>query len=315
MMQSTRRISRRAILATLGAGAAVGVLTVARAGAYSPPAQATPESRMEHPTGSDELVLRIEDAGGFVPVTFNLTQMPTFSLFGDGTIVTVGPQILIYPGPALPNLLVTRLTEDGIQAVLSAAREAGLLDGDRAYGNDMIADASTTIFTTVAEGTTTTVSAYALGLGADDGLPADEREARAKLVEFQMNLGDLASWLPASAILERDVPYEIERLQIISQPYDEAGVADPSLEQEPMSWPLTTPLASFGEPGGIATPLPNGRCGVVEGADAETLVAALEQANVLTPWESEGTLYALFPRPLLPDETGCGAGSEATPEA
>jgi hypothetical protein len=50
------------------------------------------------------VVLRIEQSGGFVAVQYNLTRMPMLTLYGDGLYLTPGPQIEIYPGPALPAL-------------------------------------------------------------------------------------------------------------------------------------------------------------------------------------------------------------------
>ncbi len=54
------------------------------------------------PVGSDQLVLRIEEVGGFVAVQYNLTRMPIMSLYADGLLITPGVQTDIYPGPALP---------------------------------------------------------------------------------------------------------------------------------------------------------------------------------------------------------------------
>jgi hypothetical protein len=42
--------------------------------------------------------------------------MPSFSVMGDGTIIEPGAQDEIYPGQALPPLLVRTISEDGIQA-------------------------------------------------------------------------------------------------------------------------------------------------------------------------------------------------------
>ena len=57
-----------------------------------------------HGTGPGDLVLRWGYEGGFTPPEFQLTNLPSFSLYGDGTVVRPGPQIEIYPGPALPAL-------------------------------------------------------------------------------------------------------------------------------------------------------------------------------------------------------------------
>jgi ribosomal protein L18 len=118
--------------------------------------------------------------GGFVPYEYTLGSTPFWSLFGDGTLIVPGPQIEIYPGPALPNLTATPVSEDGIQAILEAAREAGLMDGDANYGDQCIADAATTVFTTNADGTTTVVSAYALDVGEPAGTCGNDRDAEAR---------------------------------------------------------------------------------------------------------------------------------------
>ena len=183
-----------------------------------PAAPARPGSH--HPTGADELVLRVAYEGGFVAPEYTLASTPFWSLFGDGTLIVPGPQIEIYPGPALPNLLATPITQDGVQAILRAARDAGLMDGDATYGNDCIADAATTVFTTNAAGQTSVVSAYALDVGEPAGscggmADADERSA---LAEFQAKLGDLGSWLPEGSI-GTEHPYPPTEMRVYVLPY------------------------------------------------------------------------------------------------
>jgi hypothetical protein len=109
----------------------------------------------------------MDTVGGFVPVDWSLRHIPTLSIFGDGRIVTQGPQIEIYPGPALPALTVRTLEEEGIQAIMAAAADAGLLGPDRHLEHNCIADAGTTVFTVVADGRTHLVSAYALGFESE----------------------------------------------------------------------------------------------------------------------------------------------------
>ena len=269
-----------------------------------------------HPTGADELVLRVEYQGGFVPYEFTLSSVPFWSLFGDGTLIVTGPQIEIHPPPALPNLLRTSITEEGVQAILEAARDAGLMDGDKDYGDMCIADAATTVFTTNANGSTSVVSAYALdvgvagatgaegsGAGGSTGAPAgtcgskEDAKARAALAGFQATLGDLKSWLPKGSVGE-ETSFDPTEMRVYVLPYQ----GDPELPQEPMDWPLGTPLSGFGEP--LAND-PQTRCGVVSGDEFEQVYAAGQTANQLTPWESDGTTYRLILRPLLPDERGC----------
>jgi hypothetical protein len=257
---------------------------------------------IEHPTGAGDLVLRVFIGGGFVPVEYNLRNLPGVSIYGDGRMIVTGPVIEIYPGPAMPNLLVTRLSEEAVQTILERAREAGLLGEDASYDYPCVADLPTTTFTVVADGATHTVSAYALGMegemGADTcGLKPTDVEARAALADFSAALGDLANWLPEGS-MSAEEPYVPSEMRVYVQEY----LGDPELEQTPIAWPLATPLGSFGEPD---VNLPDIRCGVVAGDDLATLLPDAQAANQLTPWTSDGDEFGLIFRPLLPDEHTC----------
>jgi hypothetical protein len=125
----------------------------------------SPAPGISHGTSADDLVLRWGYEGGFTPPEYQLTNLPAFSLYGDGTIVRPGPQIEIYPGPALPALEVVRVDEAGIQAILEAAFDAGLdsVDDLTDMGSVGVADAPETVFTLRAGGVDRSVRVYALG--------------------------------------------------------------------------------------------------------------------------------------------------------
>jgi hypothetical protein len=247
---------------------------------------------ISHPTGADQLILRVEIGGGFVPIEYALATLPSVSIYGDGRMIVQGPQIEIYPGPALPNLIQTRLSEERIQAILEAARDAGLLGGDAHYGFDCVADAATTTFTVAADGRLSVVSAYALDLGEPGDCPGADVEARAKLAKFQTRLGELT--VPAAGDEE---PYEPSKVRVYVLPYR----AEPELPQEPVAWPIGS-LATFGEP---VEAFEGARCGVVSDEDLGAVLALAQTANQLTPWTSDGEEHLLIFRPLLPDEHGC----------
>lgn len=254
-----------------------------------------------HATGSDQLILRIANEGGFVPVDYMLSALPAVSLYGDGTLLTPGAQRDIYPGPAFPAIQQQHLSEAAIQAVLQAAIDAGITsDRDMTdLGSVGIADASTTVFTLVADGETHTVRVYALG-ELDDrppGMSQEEFRARSELQAFVTTLGRLDSWLPDGSI---DAPALYEALAARLFVGDYQG--DQNLHQQPVPWPLSDPL-----PGNGAASTPGGyRCLAVSGGDwTETLMPAAAAANQLTPWVSGGTRWAILFRPLLPDEHGC----------
>jgi hypothetical protein len=253
---------------------------------------------IDHPTGPAELVLRMDVGGGFVAPAYELRRIPTWSLYGDGRIITEGPQIEIYPGPALPSVQVQTVTEGGIQAILEAAEAAGLLGPDRTYGQDCIADAPTTTFTVHADGTRHVINAYALGL-APGSCPGEDTEALAKIARFSAKLGGLAEWLPTDSLGEQ-VQFEFSKMRVYVQPY--TASREPGLQQIEFDWPLSDPLPTFGEADATHGDV---RCGVVRGTDLAKLVPDAQRANELTPWRSGRAVYSLIFRPLLPDEHAC----------
>ena len=48
-------------------------------------------------------------------------------MYDDGRAIVRGPQIAIYPAPVLPNLQVEQLSAADLDALVDAARDAGLL--------------------------------------------------------------------------------------------------------------------------------------------------------------------------------------------
>jgi len=274
-----------------------------------PPTTAPPTtdpSGISHPGGATDLIVRIEDTGGFVAPLAILSRLPSFSLYGDGTLITLGAQTEIYPQPALPPVLVQHLTEDGIQQVLQWARDAGLLDKDATYQDGGVADATTTVFTVTANGETHVVQAYALGFdqGGHAGMSPDEVAARAALAKFERQMTNLDKLLPAGSIDQ-------------AQPWDPTGLrlyvtdGDPSTggpHQDPIAWPLSEPLAAFGhEFAKQGQPGEGSRCGTVTGDDLATLLPDVRKATEITPWTSDGNTYGITFVPLLPDESGCPA--------
>jgi hypothetical protein len=252
------------------------------------------------PSGSDQLVLRIDQVGGFVPIQYNLSRLPMVSLYSDGLVVMPGAQIEIYPGPALPALAQERLSSDAIQLVIQAAIDAGL-EKDRDLMTMTVSDVPTTVFTLTVDGQTHTTQVYGLGMDhgktPPDGMSPEEFQARKDLAVFEARATDL-SWLPDGSVTDEGM-YQPAALRIYSSAYQ----PDPSLTQTPVAWPLTPGLDLFGD--SVQNASDGTRCGTVAGDAATTLLPLAQQANQLTPWTSDGTRYGLLFRPLLPDESGC----------
>ncbi len=266
-------------------------------GTNQPPASA--------PSSSDALVLRMDTSGGFIAPQATLQSMPRFSLFADGRAITEGPRIEIYPGPALPSVIVTQITQQGVQALVRDALDASLGANHR-YTSASISDMPTTTFMLVRNGTTYTTSVYALGAGGGTTpvMSSGERAARAGLEEFASELSDPRGSLPQGSV-GADGPYTPEGLRIFVQRSKAAttqSALDPTLHEKTVIWPLSTPLAGFGKP---ASGLPATRCGTVSGSDLNRLLPLAHSANQLTPWRSNGATYSLTFRVLLPDEEGC----------
>lgn len=289
--------------------AAVGLLTLASGcGLLSP----TPHAGgiVLHPEGST-VVVRVEWTGGFVPYQSLFTGLPRFTLLGDGRVLVEGPQVDIYPGPALPNIQVRRLTEEGIQAILYRIAETGQFDQSHSWNaaSQFIADANSTVFTVRADDREVVVDVYALGLlsesmGDDLTVPDDERQAHQALASLEADLLDLQSWIPADDWADPAwQPYRADALRLLVANVDAQPPDPDGLGGEPRPWPSTTVPDAIG----MVSSVEDFRCGVVSGDDGATWYAALEGANQLTRWSYDGHLYHVTPRPLLPDEAlDCG---------
>jgi hypothetical protein len=102
--------------------------------------------------------------------------------------------------------------------------------------------------------------------------------------------------------VDEEHPFEIDRLQL----YAGKAVVVPNSElpgeQPAIDWPLED-LATAGQP--VENSPLEVRCQVVEGDELATILPMLQNANSLQTFRSEGELYSLTVRPLLPGEAGC----------
>ncbi len=266
-----------------------------------PGGDGTGGGRTDHPTGASELVLRISGEGGFVPVKYLMGAIPAFSLLGDGTSVSAGAQTAIYPGPALPPLIATPLTEAGVQALLRSAIEAGL-GRDREYtdlGSMGVADAFTTVFTLNLDGDTHVTKVYALGmLGGERpaGMSNDEFLARTRLEAFRTWIEDLPGH-PPRGLRGRGRSLHACGPAALRERLPGPGRSRATRRRVAAA----VPLSSFGDPAVVD----GYACGTVTGADLEAVLPLAEAANLLTPWTNDGTKHSILFRPLLPDESGC----------
>jgi hypothetical protein len=292
--------SRRALLAVCVLIAPLALTGCAGSGTSSGASPSPQESPTEgpasvgHPTGHTDVILRAEQAGGFTAPAFQLTRVPEFTLYGDGTVLyqlPVDPNDAAPVGP--PRLAVATLDAEQMDALLAFAINAGGLGGAKAqYVNPLVADAPDTIFTIATDDVTKVVTAQALGFddpnNPDVGNPdAPAMKALKALYDTLVPFGDqVARGNATDAGLYEPTAYR-------------ATLQEGQAQGEMVDWPWTdVTLDDF-----------------VTNPDSSFRVATLtpDQAAALSPTPEGGLFsvavsgpdrvpYQISLRPLLPEE-------------
>jgi hypothetical protein len=288
------RLARPAalLMAALVAAACVGTAGAAPSGSPS-----------DKPVDPDRVVFRVSWDGGFVTPEMLLGRLPIVVVYADGRVITQGPQLAIYPGPLMPNLVEHTLSQAALDRLIELARDKDLLKTIH-YDFPDVADASDTVLEINLDGQSYRVSAYVLSESGvdmgpvDGGLDPADVEGRAALREFI----DALTSIPASDFVDEEHPLDLSAVRI----YAGKAVIVPNSElpgeQPAVNWPLED-LATAGE--AVENSPIDVRCQVVEGDDLATVLPLLDAANSLQTFQSEGELYSFTVRPLLPGETGC----------
>lgn len=239
------------------------------------------------PDDGDEPVLQVTYEGGFAPVEANLGHGPRYTLLADHRLIYEGPVIATYPGPLLPNYLVTKVDDEDVSTLMDLVEMIGLPGIDHEIDNSraaMVADATTDVVTYWDANGSHTYGVYALGIE-----PKPEPRAQT-FVDLVDQLGDLAT-TDAS-------PYEPDRVRVIAGP----GNTDPEFD-DVRDWPLE------GEDLADWQTLPNDwSCRVFE-PDVLDLFTDATQATV---WSNQDpslpdSNLELLVRPLQPGEPDCPA--------
>ena len=260
----------------------------ASAGPTAPPSPtASPVIEgIQHPTGATDVVLRVESGGGFAPIESNATAAPSFTLYGDGTIVfrdpTAPPPVEVANVRRLSPFLTIRLDEEGIQALLEdAIGRGGIGVGAGPYiaGADM----ETTTFTITADGRTKAVSV--------SGLAPDLHPGNAAIVASLAGLYErLGAFAGAVAGEQIYVPVAYRGVLLsVDQPFGPV-VGWPWADIEPAEF-----VGGENELFKLRTMTP-GEIGVLG-------IPGIEGGFQGLTLQNGAKLYSFQLRPLLPDET------------
>ncbi len=260
----------------------VAALALSACAGGSTGAPAPSSSPAPLPTG---LVLQVALTGGFTTPEELASRLPVVSVYGDGRVLTQGPQIEIWPAPALPNVQVQQVDGATVRDLVDRAVEAGVTEtGD--LGEPPLADAPTTRFTLVTDEGTAVREVYALTETPPDTVTAEQAAARERLQDL---VGVLTSVDGESGA------YVPQTVAGVVRPYTGG---DPELPQPDVAWP--GPELPGSPLGARLT------CVSATGQQAADVLAAAASANALTPWvATDGSRWSIAFRPVLPHESGC----------
>ncbi len=304
-------MNRRTFLTTIIVTPAVAAFLAACGDDSTGPAGTSPDttgpgttvgggSGIAHAIGAGDAVLRLGYEGGFMTADAVFAQSPSLVITGDGLVITPGAVPAIYPGPMVMPFFQRTIDEAGIQAVLVAAKDAGLLASAPDYtlpDGIGIADAPDTVLVIQANGASYEHRAYALDLTAGDG--SASTPARDALAAFVAKVNDLAALAGADHLgaeePHRPTAYRM-RATPVEVPPPAVGTDSTAMPTEPQ--PTVTPWPA--DTGVVLAQASN--CLV---ADAAKVGAVLSAANQLSYFSEGGVTYQLAVATALPGDKGC----------
>jgi hypothetical protein len=242
---------------------------------------------IQHPTGVTDVLLRMDTSGGFAPIEFMATSAPTFTLYGDGTVVfrdpTAPPPEPVGNVNRLSPFLTVRLGEEGIQALLEDAIGRGALGIAVGPYIGQGADIPTTTFTITADGKTKAVSVVGLSpdMHPNDSVIVTALSALAERLQgFAAVIAGEETYAPAAF---RGVLMSVDQAfgPVVAWPWPDVKPADFKGDQNEF---LLTRTLTPAEVAALGVP---------------SLDGGLLGLNL----QAGGKLYSFSLRPLLPDES------------
>ncbi|MBX3028657.1 MAG: hypothetical protein KF809_00720 [Chloroflexi bacterium] len=264
------------------AGRTIG-LAVAVLAAVPVSAMAAEPSPGPEPTA---VALRMEVGGGFVPQSIALMEMPSFTLYADGTAIYRGPWLEGQTWETPPAFRVTHLDEEMTSQFLAAVHDPIMTVGPSGL-ESVVADAPTTTFTFDDGTDQRTVSIYALGFERPDS-PQDP--ALTALSTLAASLADFESWAGEHGLTTETYAPDAYLGMLVPTAVQEIGLA--------AEWRLSVPMDDFVTPDDGWVP----QAVLTSDQVAELIPVPNGGVLGLVYADGHGGAVELVIRPLLPDE-------------
>lgn len=240
-------------------------------------------------TGTDDIVVSFAVGGGLVTELAAFQDTPSIVVTGDGRVIvrSAGSD----DGPALlPELTVRTISPDGIQALIAAADDAGLLRDVEYESSQTIADAGTTTVVVAADGETWTHSVYALGFYEPiDRVSPDAAADQMALESFVDQLVDLESLVGADQLGPAE-PYVPDTYLIAAVPIEDPSDLGGGVEFAFADWPADASVRLADAP--TCTPV-----------DAAAVAGLLESAGLFTVFVEDEVRYEVLVKHGVPGAT------------
>lgn len=237
-------------------------------------------------------LIQVSSEGGFVPVEYNLSRGPTFTIMRGGRFIFPGVTTLEYPGALLPAVFEGQLNADELQNVNELLDKMGIADIKDEQDNSVnnVADASTEVIKYWDENGVHKYSVYALGI--TDQATSERTTAFAELFDYLHQLSGSV----------QGTQFEPENVRVVAGVY--RGGFDPQFEER-RDWPLAgenpdnwDEFSNIGEE--------TWTCKVFDAEVLETFADAKQTTVWAYPTESaDAEDFQLLVRPLHPGEDGC----------
>ncbi|MFN3254870.1 MAG: hypothetical protein ACE37B_04185 [Ilumatobacter sp.] len=229
-------------------------------------------------------VLEFGYYGGFVMREVAFRMQPELLVLSDGRVLTPAATAAVYPGPLVPPMSVQSITPEGLDRLIDAAREAGML-AEESYETDAnIADAGTATLRVTVDGTTYLHEAYALDVTSGLGVDGEMDDDRARFASFIETLRDLPGVVGEANLGEQEI-YQPDAYEMIVFPIDDLD----GYEVEPtvVEWPADT---------GVSLSDVN-ECVEIDRVAVGDL---FETSTELTFFAEGDATYQVVPRPAFP---------------